>query len=75
MNRRIRPSDKVEIVDRNSQYFGETGILTELRSQPQQMIGFNSKTISSTTIFYAVVKLDKTETIEVFTLEQVRKIS
>ena len=77
MNKKIRlaTGNKVKIIDGTSPYFGKTGTLIEIRSVPTEMINHSSKTISSKIEYRYVVKLDDTETIEVFALMQLRKIS
>jgi len=72
---RFATNDRVEIIDNNSPYFGKTGKVKGAGSKPLQMIGFNSKTISSTIIYYVVVKLDEIEITQEFAVDQVRKIS
>lgn len=72
MNKRIRlaKGDKVEIIDRNSPYFGKTGELIEIQPAPTEMINSSSKVISSKVEYYCKVKLEDTETTVVFTLTQ-----
>ncbi len=76
MNKRIRlaTGDKVEIIDRNSPYFGKTGKLIEPRLVPTIMINSNSKPISSKEEYHCKVKLEDTETTVEFTPTQLRKI-
>lgn len=76
MNKRERwaTNDRVEIIDKDSPYFGKTGTLIEIRPVPTEMINRSSKTISSKIEYRYVVKLDDTETIEVFALRQLRQI-
>lgn len=65
MNKRIRMAtgDKVEIIDRESPYFGKTGTLIEPTSVPVRM----------KLEYHWLVKLDGTETTEVFAPNQFRK--
>ena len=66
MKERIRQAtgDKVEIIDRESPYFGKTGTLIEPRSVPVRM----------KLEYHWLVKLDDTETTEVLAPRQLRKI-
>jgi hypothetical protein len=66
MNKRIRQAtgDKVEIIDKESPYFGKTVTLIEPRPVPVRM----------KLEYHWLVKLDGTETTEVFTPRQLRKI-
>jgi len=76
MNKRIRlaKGDKVEIIDRNSPYFGKIGELMEIQPAPTEMINSSSKVISSKVEYYCKVKLEDTGTIGEFTVDQLREI-
>lgn len=75
MDKRIRlaTGNKVEIIDRNSPYFGKTGELIEIRTVPIKMINRSSTVISSKEEYYFKVKLEDTETPVEFTLSQLKK--
>ncbi len=66
MNKRIRfhTGNKVKIIDRVSQHFGKTGTLIEPRRVPVRM----------RLEYHWLVKLDGTDTMEVFAREQLEKI-
>ena len=66
MNKKIRlaTGNKVEIIDRTSPYFGKTGTLIEPRRVPVRM----------KLEYHWLVKLDGTDTMEVFAPEQLEKI-
>ncbi len=66
MNRKIRlaTGHKVKIIDRESPHFGRTGILIEPRRVPVELRLENQW----------LVKLDGTETTEIFAVEQLEKI-
>ncbi len=66
MNRKIRlaTGNKVKIIDGTSQYFGKTGTLIEPRRVPVRM----------KLEYHWLVKLDGTETTEIFAFKQLEKI-
>ncbi len=61
---RLATGNKVEIIDRTSPYFGKTGTLIEPRRVP---VGLKLE-------YHWLVKLDGTETTEIFAPNQFRKI-
>ena len=65
MNKLIRlaTGNKVEIIDRTSPYFGKTGTLIEPRRVPVRM----------KLKYHWLVKLDGTDTMEIFAPEQLKK--
>jgi hypothetical protein len=67
MNRKIRlaTGNKVKIIDRESPHFGKTGTLIEPRQVPDGL----------RLVYKWLVKLDGTETTEIFAFERLEKIS
>ncbi len=61
---RLATGNKVEITDRTSPYFSKTGTLIEPRRVPA---GLKLE-------YHWLVKLDGTETTEIFALNQLRKM-
>lgn len=74
-NNRLAINNKVEIINKNSPYFSEKGAVKSITTQPLQMINQNSKVTNSITITYVLVKLDKIETPQKFSPDEVRKLS
>ena len=72
---RLASNDRVKVVGGESKYIGKTGVVREIRNQPKQMIGYNSKVTSLIITSYVVVELDDTKTEEVFEIKYVRKVS
>jgi hypothetical protein len=62
---RFHTGDKVKIIDEVSQYFGKTGIVTNVRSVPVRM----------RLEYHLLVKLDGTNTMEVFAPKQLKTIN
>ena len=73
MNERIQTGDKYEVIDRKSQYFGNTVIFIERRPQHIEMIDHIGKVIESKEEFYFIFKIEGTETTVEFTLTQLSK--
>jgi len=67
MNKQIRlaTGNKVKIIDKASQHFGKSGILIEIRRVPVRM----------KLEYQWLVKLDGTETTEIFAFKQLEKIN
>ncbi len=74
MNKRIHTSDKFEVIDRKSPYFGKTVIFIEPRPQHIEMINRSGKAISSKEEYHYIFKLENTESTVEFTLTQLRQI-
>jgi hypothetical protein len=68
---RLRPSDKVEIIDRTAPDFGKTGEVIHIWSRPEITIG---KPTGSKVKVYCQVKLNDTGTMKEFPTGQVKKI-
>ena len=68
---RLKPGDKVEIIDGTSPDFGKTGEVIHIWSRPEIMI---SKPIGSKVKVYCQVKLDDTGTMKEFPSGQLNKI-
>ena len=62
--KRLAKGNKVKIINKTSQHFGKTGILIEVRRVPVRM----------RLEYHWLVKLDGTDTEEVFAPEQLEKI-
>ncbi len=67
---RLATGDKVEIIDRESEYYGKTGEVKEVGIRTIELINTRRKQI----IKYAKVTLDDTGTTVEFTLNQLRRI-
>ncbi|MCD6299687.1 MAG: hypothetical protein J7L78_00735 [Dehalococcoidales bacterium] len=62
--KRLATGNKVKITDKASQHFGKTGILIEVRRVPVRM----------RLEYHWLIRLDGTNTMEVFAPEQLEKI-
>jgi hypothetical protein len=71
---RLKPNDKVEIIDSSSPDFSKTGEVIHIWSRPTTMISSGSKPIRSGSKICCQVKLDDAGTMTEFYVGQIRKI-
>lgn len=60
MQHRIQTNNEVEIIDKGHQYFGEVGVVTEIKSRPLTILNKPQKSGEMITVIVKLIRFNKT---------------
>ena len=74
MNNRIRTGDKFKVIDRESPYFDQTVIFSEVNTQDLEIINRSGKTVKRGKIFRGLFKTEGAADLVEFTTNQLERL-